>query len=303
MKCACCKKAITGSYIKSGKEFYHPEHFLCSFCGKPIGTDSIRHKKRNYHADCFYNNIALKCSICGKPLTGKYIKDFWGNNYHTEHTMKIPQCSYCKRFVSEKLTGGMRKYDDGRIVCNICFRSAVTDLKDAGIRLGEVREILGKYGIKTEPETFKLLLVNKAGLKKISGKSIIEEQTGYTYCRKRTVNKSTESVELKIYILTGLPEMHFTMTAAHELMHVWQYLNAPFGNNHILCEGSCNFAASLVLKNYKCKESDYLLNNMLSSRDRAYGRGFKRIAAFVKKNSIKAWLDYLKKNKNMPSGY
>ncbi len=303
MKCEACRKAITGAYIKSGKKFYHQEHFICAYCRKAIGAGSIVHENKNYHKECFFNNIALKCSLCSKVITGKYAKDFWGNLYHFEHDGRVPQCNYCTRYISNKLTGGYKKYDDGRIVCNICSRTAITGNQPALKNLEHTREILIKYGIKVEKKSHGLSLVNKHGLKKVSEKKIMKEQTGYTYYKMRTVNNKVDFFKLDIYILIGLPEMHFIMTVAHELMHVWQYLNAPLNNNPALCEGSCNYAAYLVIKTFKSKESDYLIYNMLNNRDKVYGAGFKRVSAFVKKNGIRNWIDYLKKNKNFPLGY
>ena len=305
MKCAACRKTITGSYVKSGKKVYHPEHFICAFCSKPIGAGSILHEKKNYHKECFFNNIASKCTLCSKVITGRYLKDFWGNIYHSEHSGKVLQCRYCDRFVSERLTGGCRKYKDGRIVCNLCLASVVTEIGAAENKLDDVCSLLEKRGIKIEYKGLKLFLIDNYRLKKISesrykGRG---EQTGFTYYKKRIVNNRITQFKIDIYILTGLPEMHFIMTAAHELMHVWQYMNVPLKNNSALCEGSCNFAASLVLKTLKNKESDYLIHNMRNNRDRAYGTGFKRVSVFVKRVGIKEWLDYLKKNKNFPLWY
>jgi hypothetical protein len=120
----------------------------------------------------------------------------------------------------------------------------------------------------------------------------------YTTYENVTVMKS-----LEINILYGIPEIYFYAIAAHELMHVWQYLHGMIGNDLAFCEGSCNYATYLILKDHPDKYAEYLLYNLENDTDKIYGDGFRRVKKLVGDHGINYWLDYLKNHKDFPVGY
>ena len=91
--CDYCHKPIAGEYIKVGDKYFHPEHFKCAYCNKPIKNGKfISYNGKYYCEDCFYKYVALKCSYCAKPLKGKYSQNFWGEKYHSYHEKEYPKC-------------------------------------------------------------------------------------------------------------------------------------------------------------------------------------------------------------------
>ncbi|MDZ7764332.1 MAG: hypothetical protein U5K00_07875 [Melioribacteraceae bacterium] len=87
-----------------------------------------------------------------------------------------------------------------------------------------------------------LKLVNKNDLEQIaSGRREVSDTRGfsqYTYYR-RGAEISDEN--FTIYLLNGMPEKVYEAVAAHELMHVWQYINSPDNLDLKLAEGSAEY--------------------------------------------------------------
>jgi hypothetical protein len=93
------------------------------------------------------------------------------------------------------------------------------------------------------------------------------------------------------------------MVAAHELMHVWQYLEAPEDNDPYFKEGSCEFAAYLIANEGSDKFSDYLVNSIETNQKKVYREGFKRVRKLVAHKGINGWLNFLRHRKTFPTGY
>ena len=257
----------------------------------------------------------ISCGHCGKPITGKYVKDYWGNAYHAGHLREALRCFYCGRLISKGLTGGGKTYPDGRVICTLCLKSAVDNTAAAVPILKDIRSRLERYGIIVKGTFAETHLLNRGGLAKISGRRAARsEEAGFTKLEKKTVNGRLASFSMQIFILKGLPETHYIATAAHELMHVWQHLYAVPENDPALREGSCNYAAYLILRELAggsgragnaeavrkfgtADEAGYIIESFFSTRDRVYGKGFLKVYQLVKDRGIKGWLEYLRNNK------
>lgn len=257
----------------------------------------------------------ISCGHCGKPITGKYVKDYWGNAYHAGHLREALRCFYCGRLISKGLTGGGKTYRDGRVICALCLKSAVDNTAAAVPILKDVRSRLERHGITVKGTFAETHLLNRGGLAKISGRRAARtEEAGFTKLEKKTVNGRLASFSMQVFILKGLPETHYIATAAHELMHVWQHLYAVPENDPALREGSCNYASYLVLRELAggsgragnagavrkfgtADEAGYITETFFSTRDRVYGKGFLKVYQLVKDRGIKGWLEYLRNNK------
>ncbi len=305
-RCARCKKPIDNEpYTRVAGKSYHRRHFLCAACGTPIaGGSYAKDGGRYYDPDCYRQRVAVRCTLCGEIIQGRFLKDYWGNIYHEGHKDRASRCDYCSRFISEKTTGGGTRYRDGRHICGLCRPAAVQDTKEARELLGDARKRLERYGIAIDRFDPGFHLIDRGKLKRVSrlSRPPDSEETGFTHFRSRSLGGRIVSFELNIYILLGLPRGHFIEAAAHELMHVWQYLNAPPKNDRALCEGSCNYAAYLVLQELSGAESKYLVHNLFGSKDRFYGEGFRRVARLVEKRGTKYWLSRLRANRRFPRG-
>jgi hypothetical protein len=333
--CDYCKEEITGHYYEANGKYYHVAHFLCDncgellankkvylkdgkkycekcyyelfapkceYCGKVIKEGGVKYRGKSYHKDCFENHVVLRCALCGEIITGDYLQDYWGNVYHKSHKDTIPICDFCGRFISEKITGGGSRYPDGRYICNLCKPTAIFDLDEAKKIFDKVKLHLASEDIRIEADNISLHLVDKNRIKEMSGKSS-EHQQGFTRYRYTKIDNQQVIEEFDIYILTGMPEMHFISVAAHELMHVWQHQNAPGDNDRAFCEGSCNFASFLVLRHYAGEMSDYLIDNLNRNTDKIYGDGFRRVKKMAEDHGIDYWLRHLKSHRDFPAGY
>ena len=247
--------------------------------------------------------ISINCAICGKAISGKYVRDYWGNIYHAEHSRELVSCFYCSRLISKQLTGGGKKYSDGRAICALCLKSAVTDAEEAKALVGQARGNLQKHGITVQGKLARVMLLERSRLRKVSGRRRKQsEEAGYTRLEKKVLNGRLISFSMQIYILRGLPRLHFIATAAHELMHVWQHLYAVPENDRGLREGSCNYAAYLVLQEYARNpeytgQANYINRTYLENSDPVYGKGFQKIYRLAQNRGSAGWLEYLKKNK------
>jgi hypothetical protein len=333
--CDYCKEVIKTQYVEVDGKHYHPIHFMCENCGNPI-LDLKYFKKdgkyycekcykelfaqrcaycggvlddkymivdgKSYHENCYNNHVASRCALCGEIIDGQYQVDYWGNKYCAAHENKASKCDYCGRYISDELTDGGIEYGDGRYICGLCKTSAVTDISKARSLLNEVKAQLMHKGIVIDYDKIGLYLVSKDDLRAEHGTKNGNEM-GFVEYEYTTRENLTVIKSLDINILYGMPEVYFSATAAHELMHVWQYLHGMTGNDPVFCEGSCNYASYLILKDYPDNFTEYLLYNMENNKDEIYGDGFRRVRNLVRDHGINYWLNHLKEHKNFPVRY
>ncbi len=330
--CTYCHKEIAGKWIKVEGKSYHVDHFICSNCLKPIGTEEFFKDKGSYFDRvCFENFITEKCNYCANPIIGKFIT-FESDVYHADcyndhvgkkcivcnevaiggayidirenavcdkHLDDILDCHSCFSYVSPALDDGSKRYSDGRVVCSKCQATAVEDDKEALAIMEEVKAQLAGVGLVIDRE-FKLKFVSIDELSILSS-SYQREQLGVTRFRKTEILAGLVSFQdFEIYILTGLPRPQLKAVLAHEVMHVWQFINAPNLQDLQLCEGSCQYAAYLVLMDDSSEEGQFFSKFIEEHKDSNYGDGFRFVLEEVKRRGFKPWLEYLKVNKNPP---
>ena len=100
-----------------------------------------------------------------------------------------------------------------------------------------------------------------------------------------------------------MTEVEAIATLVHEIGHVWQFNNAVKDNDMAFREGSCNYLAFLALKTIKGQESEFARQNLLDSKDKNYGKGFRRVKKYAEKNGKESWLDLLRISPKLPRGY
>jgi hypothetical protein len=115
---------------------------------------------------------------------------------------------------------------------------------------------------------------------------------GFTdYHEERNLFGRTSKRQIDVYLLYGMPKVEMIGTMAHELTHVWQFLNGRLKTDPALSEGSCNFASYWVLKQMAPgREADFIIESMLRDEDEVYGEGFRRVKRYVEHNGISRWL-------------
>jgi len=300
--CDYCNQSIERSYISFEGKNYHNECYenhiriKCNYCNLAIDGKFIVSDNNKYHQKCYVDHVQLRCDLCSGLIDGRFISDYWGNKYHSYHLQNDARCDYCGRFISAHLTKGGSKYNDGRVICKLCESTSIRSINKAEEVFRNVRVALENNGIIINFDKIDLKLVDKNELEQITSK---EEKRGdtrgfaqYTYFES---NGKITSRLFTVYLLSGMPQKDFEAAAAHELMHVWQYLNCSDRLDLLLSEGSAEYAAFLHMSKYQDDYSRYILHNIENNRDAIYGEGFRRIKKFTDQNSFEEMIRMLKK--------
>jgi hypothetical protein len=277
----------------------HAQPLLCDYCRRVITGPYLVYEGRNLHERCYYDHYARYCGICGAALSGQYLTNSWGDAVCAVHLGQYPTCEYCDRLVAEPLTGRGAHYPDGRNVCGHCESSAVADVREAYALLDTVKQELRLWGIEIDRE-LELVPIDKLRMLDVNS-AIGKEAWGYTDF-KQTVSLFglMNSEQITIYMLSRLPRTVFLGVLAHELMHVWLYANAPADMDPGLTEGSCEYAAHLVLQNRPDPYVKFLEEAREASDDLVYGTGFRSVRDYAKQVGVPAWLGYLKGHSGPP---
>jgi hypothetical protein len=273
------------------------EKIYCNYCGKIISGEFVVSQNKKYHESCYENYIIPKCAICNTPLRGTYNVDLYGNKFHKEHYNEFPKCESCGRLICPALTGGGKKYDDGREICNICSRSAIFEQYQFKEILSIVSSRLAALGIYLDMKKVSVLGVDKKFLiKKFSivgesGLGYCDSQTKTQYENDKLVGKSNSHL---IYVLNGIPKIAVESTIAHELMHVWMIENTNGNQPDNIREGSCNYVSFLYLNSI----SDPAKNDQIKIIERdsspVYGNGFQYIRGKFEGRPVAEFLKFLK---------
>jgi hypothetical protein len=309
LKCAYCKKPITeGEYFHNDSLYYHLSCYYdhvaprCEVCKKVIEGQYVIQDGKQYHDACFKSQVAIRCTYCDEILMGAYLTTYWGECYCQEHKGKVPECLYCGRLIGDRHNHGGKTLGDRRQVCNICLQTAVSTQDEAERLLEDIKKRLDGLGIQVDVDDIPIHLVTRSELGRQFGGDITRNSA---FCKKEYHSLLGKEIKRKfsIYVLDSMPRMHFIAAVAHELMHVWQYKYAPADNDPQLCEGSCNYAASLVLRQIGGKEMEYQLAMMDGETDRVYGDGYRRVKKLVEATGVSAWLAHLRANRGFADGY
>ena len=333
MTCAGCGQAITeGSWITTQGKYYHPEHFVCSRCNRQIGTniyfiedgkvyDSscyVNHVTRRceycgeaglgqlvtledklYHRSCYLEHVAPKCVVCSKPVEGRFYYDDFGSVVCEAHKDAADRCHTCFRMFADEPGARAVSLNDGRQICGSCNRTAVMDSEEAEDLVEAVVKEMAEVGIVIEDE-FDLRLVPVDEFARYSYRGN-QDRLGMTlYQETSRLGGVWKSRDYDILILYGLPLDYFRAVAAHELMHVWLFRNGSHDMDDQLTEGSCEYAAYLVLADDGTEQARRIIETRIQHDDEIYGEGFRKVAGWVEQTGVTGWLDYLRKNSNPP---
>ncbi|NIO29726.1 MAG: protein DA1 [Candidatus Latescibacteria bacterium] len=292
--CAACGEKLSGDFVEIEGQYYHSNCFTCDYCNKPIPDSFTRYEGKNYHTSCFEDHIALRCDVCGGIIKGKYISNFWGNAYHPEHEGVEVQCSFCRRFIVGKLVEKSIVFQDGRHLCGICTSTAVFESAEAKLLLMEVAERLADFGLKVDPRSIEVNLVGNDALRRLAAGASQDARGFVDYEVARTMSGDVTHRATRMYLLYGMPRTEMIGTIAHELTHVWLFLQEEKDRDNVLAEGSCNFSAYLVLQETGTDQAKFIIDSMQNNPDAAYGEGFRRIKRYVEHNGLGGWLRLMK---------
>jgi hypothetical protein len=303
--CAKCSKPISGEYQTENGWFYHPDCFakakglVCGVCNQTLTGEYIVVEGKPYHSECYKNRVALRCAVCGEPILGEYSTDVYNNAFHSEHLNTLEKCSNCGRLICARITNGGKKMNDGRVVCNICYAKAVVSSSELQILLDRVRYRLGSFGIALRSGAVSVQAIDRVKLNQFYGNmGSIDELRGFckTSTKEEQRNGRTIAKEYAhtIYVLNGIPTLDAEAIIAHELTHAWINENNDADIPQAISEGSCNYISYVYLKNSSDASAAAIITRMMNNPDPVYGGGFRNIKTRFEGSSMDKLLSYLK---------
>lgn len=293
-------------YTESGRMYDSACHFelyvpKCDYCGLPIQGNYTEFESKLYHQGCYERYIGPRCAICGEAIYGDYLIDMRGNATHPHHENEFATCDYCGSFLAPRISGGGKTFADGRKICGLCFKSAVTDIGEARERMTETIAELARHGIHINEKKIPLELIDRRTMSR-KAEGYIDDPSGFTSYKKVSSFAGIWTREdFRIYLLSGMPRAEFVFTLAHELMHVWLFKNALEEIEPALREGSCQYAGILVVGNLEDDEAQLVIKRAMEDDDPVYGDGLRGVDEYVDEAGVDAWLEYLKRHARLPN--
>ncbi|KAJ7392147.1 LIM domain-binding protein 3 [Desmophyllum pertusum] len=69
--CDTCKQPISGPCVQAVGKTFHPEHFICSHCGRAIGAEGFNvDRGKPYCEEDYQKLFCVKCSLCKRAIGG-----------------------------------------------------------------------------------------------------------------------------------------------------------------------------------------------------------------------------------------
>lgn len=264
----------------------------CNYCSKLISDEWINFEEKDYHTSCYKNQIAPKCSLCLEIITEEYLVDAWGNPFHKSHESQGTYCSSCSRIISEGVTQGGYRLDDGRYLCSLCESNIIISPSQIDTSKRKVLMLLEEIGIKEIEGNVSISLVNRFVLQNLANEIASSNLKGFTTFLNIKSTYGNSAPEYKIYILDRLPTIEFEAVLAHEYLHVWLYQNnieLPLSQ----IEGFCNLASAYIYEHNGSKFSQIHLDSMDADSDPNYGDGYRKMKLDLEKYGWKLLLQTL----------
>lgn len=308
-RCAACSNPIEGQYGEHNGAAYHPHCYQerfglrCAVCGGFIEGQYVQHEDHPYHPDCHKQRFGKRCAVCGEYIEGQYIQTFWGEFYCARHSTQYPECYVCQRPVCHRLTDGGKKYQDGRVVCMLCRRQAVDEQAQAREIMRQVQARMARYDLDTRRVSIPLEMVPLTRLTadgiagpmaRLQGQTIKQIQTYDGEEFKRTIEA--------LYVLGGLPPAYLENVLAHELGHVWLFMQRIDDLPEDLEEGLCNLFAYLLHQEQTSLEARHCIRLLEENPDPVYGDGFRRARVIYEQRGLPALLHGVAQYRRWPRG-
>jgi len=307
--CAFCNKPISGNFNKDENGYYHPNCYaekngsVCSFCGKVMLGSFIEVGGKKYHENCYYENVAERCAVCGQPLSGEYFRDVYGNIFHRQHRQELPECDNCGRVICERITKGGFQLNDGRNICGLCYSDEITDSETILQILTEVIAKLKTQGFEVDVSNVAVRASDRIELRNAAAERYSDRMHGFTDTKVKTqyVNGEAVSKDEKhtIYVLSAVKPIYFASTLAHELMHVWLFQNTKDDHSDQLREGSCNFISLKYLESISDPLAKELILQLNNDPDETYGGGFRAVSGKFGGKPLSSLFTYLRSHDSL----
>lgn len=307
--CHQCGQAIWGQCLYALGESWHPEHFVCMVCQRPIRDASFQvHEGRPCHSACFAQRLAARCVYCGKPLTGQFVVDHWGQHFCVEHQFQFPPCAYCGRMVSPQ----QREPGAQVVRCPICRAQAIETDVEARPLFSQVVHWLTAQGLTYNNLHLSLELCDRARLNSLLGgyhdlqreqqvAGYLDHALGATISESYTQNGRLVSTSITgVSILQGLPATLFQGVTVHELGHVWLIVQGIQQLPPWAEEGFCELLSHRFYQQLHTPESEYYSQCKERNPDPIYGDGFRSVRTSAERTGFARFLATARTTKRLP---
>ena len=232
---------------------------------------------------CFtHSEQFISCSICDNKIKDKeYYVDAWGNPFHIYHKKTGTFCECCSRIISQKITNGGYKLNDGRYICSLCDASVIQTEENINKSIDRVIKVLKNNGIDNiDKNEINIELINKIEMSDNYKFHEVEHLKGLT-----KVNHENKKM-YQVYILNNLPKIQFEAALAHEFLHIWLFkknitLDKP------LMEGFCNLGSYLIYKLDDTKFSKILLLSLENTETNSDAYKYTILKKMMEKHNFK----------------
>ena len=235
------------------------------------------------------NNNQIICSICEKQIKDKqYYVDIWDNPFHIYHKKVGTFCECCSRIISQKITNGGYRLNDGRHICSLCDVSIIRTDQEIINSSKYVYSVLEKNGVdNVDMDEIKIALIDKNKMKELYGYHKMDHLQGITKIDPIAQNP------FNIYILDNLPKTQFEAILAHELLHVWLYKKNIFLDN-LTMEGFCNLGSYIIYSLDNTKFSKIHLMSLENEDKNPDAYKYKILKTMLEKENFKYILKNIK---------
>lgn len=299
--CKGCGQPTGEAYITALGAAWHPEHFRCTVCGRPIrDTGFSQYQGKPCHVECYDRHFVPRCAYCAKPLSGQYLVDHWGAKFCAIHEKEYRSCVFCGRLVEPSTQAAPRP--TARVRCSLCQASAVESLDRARFLFQRVVDWVYKEGLTYNQAKLRLDLVEAVAGGQCEERPTDPHTLGTTSGRVYAVLgiKVTTAVD-DVAIVRGLPATLFQAVTAHELGHVWLIDHGITGLPRWGEEGLCEVLAHRLLEQTGTPESHYHALNIEQNNDAVYGEGFRRARSLVDARGFHRFIESLQSTKRWPA--
>lgn len=244
----------------------------CAACGEGIFGDCLTALDRTWHPTHF------RCGVCNKPLERRFSVSHHQEPFCSSHDQGKVLCQCCGHLVTGKTSvNGL---------CHGCEGDILRDVREAESLLGGVQSQLRKEGLPWWPQSFPVRLVGPEDMKihDHQGSSalvgLIEKVTSLD-SGGRQLRRIPQ-----IRLLRGRPRLVQGSVIAHELGHAWLFQKGVHNLPGDLEEGFCEFCAHHWLSRTGDRRAPYLMRRIETNPDATYGGGFRKISALAGKDGL-----------------
>lgn len=301
--CHYCGQAVWGQYVNAMGATWHPEHFLCAGCGKPLNDEQQFqiYQGQPYHSACYLTYRAPRCVYCQEPLSGRYLVDGWGNTFCKEHQTQYPACSFCGRLIPpQQQTPGWRL--GGSMRCQVCRSTAIETAEQAQPLFTRLKTWVSQQGLRFNQLPLRLELRDSARLEQLLQGRTVVHPLGVTLSSSQVqqgghlVNSRVEGVA----VLEGMPATLFAGVVLHELGHVWLTVQGVEAMPLWAEEGFCQLLSHRYYHDLATDEARYCATSIEKDADPVYGEGFRRISALAEHVGFQALIGTLQTTRRLP---